>query len=207
MELFYVNLLFLFYITIFLYYKILISFMSQFFSPTKILDSLILTQIVKEGPLHGYALATLFEEKFDWSPSQTAIYNSLKSMENENLVSVEERIEKGRVQKVYSITKKGKQVFEETRQRMKRSMRKSFTQFLSFVQMIGEMENREESEALQQTLQSILKNLTNISDLVFLVVREAPKETQTIIENAFASLEKLANKYNIQTSEEGDEFR
>ncbi|MBD3193279.1 MAG: hypothetical protein GF308_21775 [Candidatus Heimdallarchaeota archaeon] len=181
--------------------------MNHFFSPTKILDSLILTQIVKEGPLHGYALATLFEEKFDWSPSQTAIYNSLKSMENDDLVSVEERIEKGRVQKVYSITKKGKQVFEETHKKMKRSMRKSFSQFLSFVQMIGEIENREESETLKQTLQSILKNMTKISDLVFLVVREAPKETQIIIENAFISLEKLANKYNIQTSEGGEESR
>ncbi|NPE07945.1 MAG: PadR family transcriptional regulator [Asgard group archaeon] len=78
------------YITNLLYNRNVISAMFPIFSPTKILDSLILMQILREGPLHGYALSNCIEEKFGWKPSQTAIYNSLKSMENENLVTSEE---------------------------------------------------------------------------------------------------------------------
>ena len=39
--------------------------MKPIFSPTKMLDSLILMQIVFEGPQHGYALAASIEEDLD----------------------------------------------------------------------------------------------------------------------------------------------
>jgi DNA-binding PadR family transcriptional regulator len=176
--------------------------MFPIFSPTKILDSLILMQIVKEGPLHGYALASLIEEKFCWKPSQTAVYNSLKSMESENMVTAEERIEKGRAQKIYSITEQGRQVFEETQRKMKEHMMKNFSQFFSFVQMIGDIENLEESEAFQKRVQSTLENMKEISRITLLLLREAPAETQTIVEETLTSLKKTALKFNIQLQEE-----
>lgn len=172
--------------------------MFPIFSPTKILDSLILMQIVREGPLHGYALSNCIEEKFGWKPSQTAIYNSLKSMENENLVTSEERIEKGRVQKIYSITKQGRKSFEETHRIMRKQMMKNFSQFFSYVQMLGDIENREESEAFQKRVQTILENMKNISRLTLFLLREAPKETEKIIENTLTSLKEIASKYDIQ---------
>ncbi|MFW9923037.1 MAG: PadR family transcriptional regulator, partial [Candidatus Thorarchaeota archaeon] len=107
--------------------------MFPIFSPTKILDSIILMQIVIEGPQYGYALSSIMEEKFDWKPSQTTVYNSLKSLENDELVTVEERIEKGRVQKIYSITEKGRKHFLEMHQELKKLMKKNFSQFISFV--------------------------------------------------------------------------
>ncbi|NHJ31863.1 MAG: PadR family transcriptional regulator [Asgard group archaeon] len=176
--------------------------MFPIFSPTKILDSLILMQIVVEGPLHGYALSLLIEEKFGWKPSQTAIYNSLKSMESENLVTFEERIEKGRVQKIYSITKQGRKAFEETHQQLRKQMMKNFSQFFSYVQMLGDIENREESKVFQKRIQTILENMKNISRITLFLLREAPEETQEIIENTLSSLKEIATKYEVQLQEE-----
>lgn len=176
--------------------------MFPIFSPTKMLDSLILMQIVREGPLHGYALTSLIDEKFGWKPSQTAVYNSLKSMENENLVTVKEKIEKGRTQKIYSITEQGQQFFEETQQCMKKHMMKNLFQFFSFVQMVGEIDNLEESEAFQQCIKSIMENMQSISRMLLLLIREAPKETQAVIENTLTSLRKIATKFDIQFLEE-----
>lgn len=176
--------------------------MFPIFSPTKILDSLILMQILREGPQHGYALSNNIEEKFGWKPSQTAIYNSLKSMEGENLVTSEERIEKGRVQKVYSITEEGRTNCEETHRLMRKQMMKNFSQIFAFVQMLGEIENREESEAFQKKIQEILENMKEISRLTLLLLREAPEETKKIVETTLASLKEIATKYKIQLPSE-----
>jgi len=172
--------------------------MKPFFSPTKILDSLILMQIVKEGPLHGYALASSIEEKFCWKPSQTAVYNALKSMESKNVVTVEERIESGRVQRIYSITEKGRMTFEDSHKRMKEHMMKNFSQFFSFVQMVDDIENLEESEAFQQKIHSIFVDLRSISRMTLLLLKEAPKETQEVIATTLSSMKKIATKYDIQ---------
>lgn len=178
--------------------------MSLVFSPTKILDSLILMQLVIEGPLHGYALMASIEDKFGWKPSQTAIYNSLKSMENENLVSVEERIEKGRAQKIYSLTEKGRMFCEETHNKMKEHMTRDFSQLLSLVQMVSDIENIDESKKFQLQIQSILENMKQIPHLAILLLRKAPKETQTVIENTISALKKLAIKYDVQFLDEKD---
>lgn len=176
--------------------------MIPFFSPTKILDNIILMHLATEGPLHGYALTSSIEEKLGWKPSQTAVYNSLKSMESENWVTVEENVEKGRVQRIYSITEQGFEIFNETKQIMRNHMVTNLSQFFSFVQMVSDITNKEESEALQQNLQVIIESMQGVSRLVFLLVREAPEEAKEVIENAFASLKKIAKKYNIQMMDE-----
>ena len=172
--------------------------MKPIFSPTKMLDSLILMQIAIEGPMHGYALAALIEEDFGWKPSQTAVYNSLKSMESEELVKSEEKIESGRAQRVYSITKKGREIFKENRKRMRDHMMKNMTQFYSFMQKVGEVVTLEESELLQKRIHTIMGNLRKISHLTLMLQREAPKETQEIIEKTLLSLEKIAKKFDIE---------
>ncbi len=172
--------------------------MKPIFSPTKMLDSLILMQIVIEGPQHGYALALSIEEDFGWKPSQTAVYNSLKSMESEELVMVEEKIESGRVQRIYSVTKKGREVFRETGRRMREHMIRNMSHFYSFMQKVGSIENLEESEALQRKIHAMFGNLRRISHLTLMLQREAPKETQEVIENTLTSLEKIAKKFDIE---------
>ncbi|NHJ46842.1 MAG: hypothetical protein FK733_03550 [Asgard group archaeon] len=176
--------------------------MNPIFSPTKMIDSLILMQLVKEGPLHGYALTACMEDKFDWKPSQTAVYNSLKDMENRNLVTAEERIEKGRVQKIYSITKQGQEFINEAHKTMKEQMRRNFSQIVSISQMVSDIENSEESEALQLKIDSIMNNVAKISFMLLPLIKEAPNETESIIKNTYASLKKIATKYNVQLNEE-----
>ncbi|MCE7742413.1 MAG: helix-turn-helix transcriptional regulator [Candidatus Heimdallarchaeota archaeon] len=176
--------------------------MKPIFSPSKILDSLILMGIVKEGSLHGYALASLIEEKFGWKPSQTAVYNSLKSMENDKLVTSEEKIEKGRVQKIYSITDKGRSVFDETHQHMREHMDKNFSQFFSFMQMVGDSEYSEVSDAYQQKVQSIMDDMKSIFKVTLFLLHKAPEDTQKIIESTLASLKKVAEKKGIKIPEE-----
>ncbi len=175
--------------------------MNFIFPPTKILDSLILMCIIRKGSLHGYALTALIEEKMGWKPSQTAVYNSLKSMEQEKLVTSEEKIEKGRVQKIYSITPKGLQVFEETHKQMRERMSKNFTQFLSFAQMVSEIEDSEDTEVLE-SIHSIRENMESILQLISSLFREAPKEVQVVLDDTLISLRKIAKKYNIQNEKE-----
>ena len=176
--------------------------MNPFFAPTKILDSLILMQIIREGPLHGYALAVSINENIGWKPSQTAVYNSLKSMENEGLVSAEEKIESGRVQRIYSITEKGRESFKETKEKMKVDMRRNFNQLLSFAQVIGETEQSEYSEKLQLIAQEISEKLRHIYFISLLSLRKAPEEAEAIINEATEAFDKLAEKHGITLQEE-----
>ena len=184
-------------ITNVIYNTTCISAMKNIFPPTKIIDSLILMSIVKEGGLHGYAITALIEDKMGWKPSQTAVYNSLKSMEQDGLVASEEKIEKGRLQKIYSITPKGKEEFDETHKKMRENMMKNFSRFLSFAQMVSEIEDQKESEAMQQRLQSIRENMIDMSYLVVSLITDAPEEVHNVIESTAVSLKKIAEKYNI----------
>ncbi len=179
--------------------------MSPVFSPTKVLDSIILMQLEIDGPLHGYALASAFEAKFGWKPSQTAIYNSLKSLEQDELVSVEEKIDSGRVQKIYTITKKGRSTQEEVHQHMKERMMKNFAQVFSFMQMLIDSESSEETKTYQDTIQSVFQNFQSISRLTFMVLKEDPAKTQVIIEKTLKSLKKLATELDIDFQEEEEE--
>ncbi|OLS31230.1 MAG: hypothetical protein HeimAB125_16710 [Candidatus Heimdallarchaeota archaeon AB_125] len=189
--------------TIFIYNTNFILLVNPIIPPTKILDSLLLMQIALKGPSHGYALATCIEEKFEWKPSQTAIYNALKSMESDGLVTSEERIESGRVQKIYSITKNGKKQSEETHQHMKMHMMKSFTRFFSFMQMVGNIESSDESKAFQQRMHDSLENMRNISFIALLLLKEVPKETEKVIEEFLLSLKEIAEKNKIDLPKEG----
>jgi DNA-binding PadR family transcriptional regulator len=177
--------------------------MNPMFSHIKILDSLILMQLIKEGPLHGYVITTLLEENFGWSPSQTAIYNSLKSMENQEFVSVQERIEKGRAQKIYTITKKGRQFFEAQSQKLKDRLMKNFKRFFSIAQMVGDIEYEEDSEIFRNQIQPCLQKMEEILLILIALLRVAPEEAHNLIQNTHTSVEKIAKKHGIEI-QEGD---
>jgi DNA-binding PadR family transcriptional regulator len=173
------------------------------FSLTKILDTIILMHLVKEGPLHGYALTAEIEKNTGWKPSQTAVYNSLKSMEAEELVASQEKIESGRVQKQYTITKKGKEFFDNKNYRMKEQMKKNLVRFFSFAQMVSELDtdNAKNTENLQEIIQLSMKSMKEISQIVFILLKEAPRETQIVIEASLTSLKKIAAENDIELPE------
>lgn len=176
--------------------------MFSIFSPTKLLDQLILMQIVTKGPLHGYALTAAIEEKFNWKPSQTAVYNSLKSLEGEGYVISSEKIESGRLQKIYSLTDKGKEHIAKTHQKIRAQMMNNFKQFFSIAQLVNEVENKEESDVLQQNIHDITNDFMRMGQLSVLLVQKAPKELQKFINDVRSSLEELAEKYDVKLSKD-----
>ena len=173
--------------------------MSRFFSPAKLLHSLILLQLDLDGDLHGYALAASIEQKYNWKPSQTAIYNTLKQLEGENAVSVEEKIETGRVQKVYSITDKGNKLLTTEKDKIQTQMLKRLSHMVLFMQNLSDTEDLQELEKVQMSMKSILGDLAQISHLTFSLIKIRPKDVRKIIQNTITSLNHLAtdNKINI----------
>ncbi|RLI73122.1 hypothetical protein DRO91_03590, partial [Candidatus Heimdallarchaeota archaeon] len=106
--------------------------------------------------------------------------------------------ESGRVQKIYSITEEGRHVFNEHQEAIRNRILKNFSQFLSFIQMAGEVGNLEESRALQLQIQAILRDMARISRLTFLLLHKKPEKTGMIIQKTLESLEKLAKENNVQ---------
>ena len=81
-------------------------------------------------------------------------------------------------------------------------MMKNFAQFLSFAQMVGDIENIEESEIFQKRICAITEKMRSIQLMIMLLAKEAPTETETIIENTLKSLKDLAKKFDIKFQEE-----
>ena len=77
-------------------------------------DKIILGFLVKSS-LTGYGLKKIMEESTDFffNTSLGSIYPAFKKLENKNFVTVEEKIEHGRVKKIYTITEKGRTYFQE----------------------------------------------------------------------------------------------
>ncbi|UJG43145.1 MAG: PadR family transcriptional regulator [Candidatus Heimdallarchaeum endolithica] len=171
--------------------------MSFIFSPNDMIDSFILMNLTLKGPLHGYAIASIFEEKFDWKPSLTTIYNILKKMELAGIVSATEKIESGRVQKLYSITDKGKDFFEEHKKKMKKRMRETFSQFFTLFQDVEKLERPEEAQISTDKIKDTLNLLRKNSMLVMVLMRKSPEKVQKILKNSLTSLMELAQKENV----------
>lgn len=175
--------------------------MRHTFSPKQVLRSIILSQLVIEGPLHGYALSATIEEKFGWKPSQTAIYNSLKDLEGDNVVSSEERVENGRAQKVYSITEKGQEFLADKKDQIFFTMSKRMSQIIAIMHDFSEIDcNEDETRHIfESQLES--KGLRKRFDLIpvyyFKLFHIAPDETIEIMEEFIDAFENLAKKHNI----------
>jgi len=171
--------------------------MRNLFSPKKIIESLVLSLLIKEGPLHGYALTIAIEEKFGWKPSQTAIYNTLKSLGRQQAVTFEERVEKGRAQKIYSITEKGHNQMVNAKKEMVSVMGKRLSQMMSIMQDFSEMEDTNVSHDIQKCKEMSGKNMDLIPFYVFKLMHVAPEETRKILEATLVSLKDLAVQYKV----------
>ncbi|MHA1673950.1 MAG: PadR family transcriptional regulator [Promethearchaeota archaeon] len=171
--------------------------MRKLFTPNRIIHSIILSRIIVHGPLHGYALANAIEDHLGWKPSQTAIYNTLKTLESEEAVVAEERIEKGRVQKVYAITEKGKTLFLEAKSKMKCQMGEKFAQLLSLMQNFTDFENNQDIEAWKKSQVAVDTETDLIPSYFVELLKVAPKEVHHILKDATSALKNLAKKHNL----------
>jgi DNA-binding PadR family transcriptional regulator len=171
--------------------------MRALYSPTQIIQTIILSRIVVDGPLHGYALASAIEEKFGWKPSQTTIYNTLRSLESQKAVTVEERVESGRAQKIYSITEEGHSFFSRTKKNLVSSMGKRFSQLLTLMQDFTNTDYFEESDGPHKCQDLFEEDMELFPLLIFKLLHLAPEETRKILTQTFASLKQLANKFDV----------
>jgi len=70
----------------------------------------IILMMLKEQPMHGYALMKAIEDKFERTPSQGIIYPTLQMLEDQGYVEITDQNHK----KVYSVTNEGKQYLQES---------------------------------------------------------------------------------------------
>ena len=164
------------------------------FSKKNLLNSLILFILRHKGPSHGYALTQHLEENFGWKTSKTSIYNTLKDMENNDLVSFEEQVKKGRNQKIYSISKAGLLFMKETRCIQEQKFKRTISKLLVLAQQYGENEFEVETDELE----NLMSRLRQINDHSLTLMSKAPIETQKILLSTIHSLEKLAEQNEIK---------
>ena len=88
---------------------------------------LILMNIIREKPTHGYEIIQKIQEKTDgrWTPSPGSVYPALEFLESKGYVTSQEAERK----KVYSITPRGEEVIEHIRKK-REEMLKELTAFL-----------------------------------------------------------------------------
>ena len=169
--------------------------MSHFFSPRKLLKGLILLQMEKEGAIHGYGLANLIEEKYDWKPNQSTIYNILKSLESNGWVSSDKKIKNSRIQKIYSLTQKGQKNLQHVKDKFQEQMLKRLAHTFLFMRNINEDDNFDENEHAD------LMEIINLIGEVFyasLIISKSQKEAVfEILNKTKKDLEQIASTYDI----------
>ncbi len=165
------------------------------------LDEMIVFLIKQNGIIHGYGITQIFEEKFHWSPSQTAIYNVLKILTEKKVIQFQEKIEKGRVQKLYSLTDFGLQEFDKNKEIFMAKMMNRLVNIQKLIQnftVMGSMKNPEEN---QKFISLFLRDMHKFSCISFPLLKVAPNEVHQIIKTALASLQELATKHGIDPLE------
>ena len=172
--------------------------MSKFFSPLKFLHSLLLFHINRVGSIHGYALAASLEQNFGWKPSQTAIYNTLKGLETEKAVSVEEKIEKGRVQKIYSITDYGKELLEDNKDKIQSQMMKKLSQLVIFMENFSDLGEFQDLESVQSSFKKLMRDVIQISHSILSLYKVTPEETSKFVKTTLSTLNQMATDNNVE---------
>jgi DNA-binding PadR family transcriptional regulator len=150
------------------------------------------------GSIHGYALAASLEQNFGWKPSQTAVYSTLKGLEIEKAVSVEEKIEKGRVQKIYSITDYGKEMLDENKDRIQSQMMKKLSQLVIFMENFSDIGEFQDFESVQSSFKKLMKDVIQISHSILSLYKVIPEETTKFVEATISTLNKMATDNNVE---------
>ena len=172
--------------------------MSKFFSPSKFLHSLILFHINRVGAIHGYALAASLEQNFGWKPSQTTVYSTLKGLETDKAVSVEEKIENGRVQKIYSITNYGKEILEDNNEKIQSHMMKKLSQLVIFMENFSDLGEFHDFESVQTSFKKLMKDVIQISHSILSLYKVIPEETTKFVKNSLSILNQMANENDVE---------
>lgn len=159
-----------------------------------LLNTLILFLLHHKGPMHGYAIAQCLEEKFDWKTSQTTIYNILKILESDDLLTVEEQTKNGRIQKIYAISDAGLAHLKKTKHAQARQFKKMVSKLLVLMYRYKENEISSEEEVANDILDDLMPKLKDIYDCSMSLMETAPKETLHILKRTLEQLQSLATE-------------
>lgn len=116
---------------------------------------LVVQQLIR-SPRSGYALVKDIHERTGWKPSFGSIYPLLERMQQDDLVTVKEQ---GR-SKVYSLTVKGKQTFEQQHEKRVQL----FSQVAEQVRVL-ECLGEEEAQIAAQTLEVLKRGEVPFQDI------------------------------------------
>ena len=78
------------------------------------LSKFFILQVLRSGPAHGYDIARAVERATSGccSPSEGALYPTLREFEEGGYVTCESEVVSGRERRVYTLTDKGREAFE-----------------------------------------------------------------------------------------------
>jgi len=79
---------------------------------------MLILQILRDGPLHGYAIGRELENRSGGGLSlgEGTLYPTLHTQENQGFVESYEQMENGRRRRYYRLTKKGRRALEGERE-------------------------------------------------------------------------------------------
>jgi DNA-binding PadR family transcriptional regulator len=102
--------------------------------------NMIILEIIKERPRHGYDVIKAIEERFHgfYSPSAGSVYPILQALEDRDFVTSSEKIGK----KIYSITKDGEQELKANKDKfsdMREHLRHRFGDMGRYSELMREM--------------------------------------------------------------------
>src|SRR5262245_15218127 len=148
--------------------------------------NLIILEMVKERPRHGYDVIKAIEEKFHgfYSPSAGSVYPILQELEDQDFVTSSE--ESGK--KIYSITKAGEQELKANKDKfsdMRERLRQSLGDMGRYSELMREMgymtrfvsgKLRESGTGNTETIKKLRIAIANFKSEVEEILREPKKD-------------------------------
>ena len=148
--------------------------------------NLIILEIIKERPRHGYDVIKAIEEKFHgfYSPSAGSVYPILQQLEDHDFVTSSEKSGK----KIYSITKDGERELKASTDKfsdMREHLRRRFGDMGRYGELIREMGDmthfvfgklRERDTSDTDTIRKLRVAIANFKSEVEEILREQKKD-------------------------------
>jgi DNA-binding PadR family transcriptional regulator len=158
------------------------------------LRPITLLLLASKGPLHGYALSAEMESVVGWKPSMTAIYYTLRILEEEAAVVSEDVVENGRLQKRYTITETGKGVMWQAQAEIKEKMKAMFSTIVGLMDSIAEVGERDH---LKRTFIQLHRTIETTEEILKSNIPAALESAHGILSAAEKELRSIAVTHGI----------
>jgi len=105
--------------------------------------SILILLILKKHPCHGYLIIKEIKKHTQgvWNPSVSTMYPLLDSLKNKGLIKYTEKIESGRLKKIYEITTKGENTLKILLQKLQKMIDSMVSTVFSTLGFPGDINN------------------------------------------------------------------